>query len=113
MKKYLSYAIGAIIALFLLTPPWDYHVTCNVNSAIWLWCVVMAGFFAFLFMYTKTPTPVKLMTHTAAPVPFIIYSGEETVNEDVAGYDEESAKAAGLYLDEGFRLMEMLMKDGR
>ena len=59
------------------------------------------------------PTPVKLMTHTAAPVPFIIYSGEEIVHEDVAGYDEESAKAAGLYLDEGFRLMEMLMKDGR
>ena len=59
------------------------------------------------------PTPVKLMTHTAAPVPFIIYSGEETVNEDVAGYDEESANAAGLYLDEGFRLMEMLMKDVR
>jgi 2,3-bisphosphoglycerate-independent phosphoglycerate mutase len=56
------------------------------------------------------PTPVKLMTHTAASVPFIIYSGEESVNEDVAGYDEESAKATGLHINQGFRLMEMLMK---
>ncbi len=56
------------------------------------------------------PTPVKMMTHTAAPVPFVIYSGEETVNEGVAGYDEDSAKATGLYIEEGFRLMEMLMK---
>jgi 2,3-bisphosphoglycerate-independent phosphoglycerate mutase len=57
------------------------------------------------------PTPVKLMTHTAAPVPFVIYCGEEVVHEDVAGYDEESAKAASIYVSEGFRLMEMLMED--
>ena len=61
MKKYLPHAIGFIVALFLLTPPWDYHITCNVNSAVWLWCVVMAGFLAFLFMYTKTPIPIKLI----------------------------------------------------
>lgn len=59
------------------------------------------------------PTPVKLMTHTAAPVPFTIYSGEEGEDGDVAGYDEESAKATGIYVCEGFRLMEMLMKEGR
>ncbi|HTP66427.1 MAG TPA: cofactor-independent phosphoglycerate mutase [Geobacteraceae bacterium] len=56
------------------------------------------------------PTPVKLMTHTAAPVPFIVYSGEETEHADVAGYDEESAGATGLYVSEGFRLMEMLLE---
>jgi 2,3-bisphosphoglycerate-independent phosphoglycerate mutase len=59
------------------------------------------------------PTPVKLMTHTAAPVPFVIYGGEEMVHEDVAGYDEDSAKATDIYVGEGFRLMEMLMKDGK
>jgi 2,3-bisphosphoglycerate-independent phosphoglycerate mutase len=57
------------------------------------------------------PTPVKLMTHTAAPVPFAIYGGEETVHENRAGYDEDSAKATGLCFDEGFRLMEMLLKE--
>ncbi len=55
------------------------------------------------------PTPVKLMTHTAAPVPFVIYSGEEAAHDEVAGYDEESAKRTGLHVGEGFRLMEMLM----
>ena len=55
------------------------------------------------------PTPVKMMTHTAAPVPFILYRGETEENRSVAGYDEDSAKAAGLYLDEGFRVMELLM----
>ncbi|HEY6874637.1 MAG TPA: cofactor-independent phosphoglycerate mutase [Geobacteraceae bacterium] len=56
------------------------------------------------------PTPVKLMTHTAAPVPFIVYGGETEENRAVAGYDEESAKATGLQVEEAFRLMEMLMK---
>jgi 2,3-bisphosphoglycerate-independent phosphoglycerate mutase len=55
------------------------------------------------------PTPVKLMTHTAEAVPFIVYGGEEAAHEGVAGYDEESAKATGLFLDEGHRLMELLM----
>jgi 2,3-bisphosphoglycerate-independent phosphoglycerate mutase len=55
------------------------------------------------------PTPVKLMTHTAEPVPFIIYSGEEDINSSVAGYDEDSARATGLIIDEGFRIMELLM----
>ena len=55
------------------------------------------------------PTPVKLMTHTAAPVPFIIYSGETEEKPLQSGYDEESAKATGLTLDDGFRLMEILM----
>jgi 2,3-bisphosphoglycerate-independent phosphoglycerate mutase len=59
------------------------------------------------------PTPVKMMTHTAAPVPFVIYSGEENADEGVAGYDEDSAKASGLYIEEGFRLMEMLMKNDK
>lgn len=54
------------------------------------------------------PTPVKLMTHTAAPVPFIIYGGETEEKPGVAGYDEESAAAAGLMVEEGYRLMGMM-----
>lgn len=55
------------------------------------------------------PTPLKRMTHTADPVPFILYSGEEAEGQAVAGYGEEAAKATGLYLEEGFRLMELMM----
>lgn len=56
------------------------------------------------------PTPMRLMTHTSEPVPFIIYGGEEKVNENVVGYDEEAAKATGLFLDDGYRMMELMMK---
>jgi 2,3-bisphosphoglycerate-independent phosphoglycerate mutase len=56
------------------------------------------------------PTPVKLMTHTAAPVPFIIYGGETEERPGVAGYDEESAKRTGFMVEDGFRLMEIVMK---
>lgn len=55
------------------------------------------------------PTPVTLMTHTSDPVPFVIYSGESEVKEGVAGYDEVSAKATGVMVSEGFRLMEQLL----
>lgn len=54
------------------------------------------------------PTPIRLMTHTSNPVPFIIYGGEETPDVGVVGYDEESAGKTGLFLEEGFRLMELM-----
>ena len=55
------------------------------------------------------PTPVARMTHTADPVPFILYAGEEQENPGIAGYDEESARATGLFVAEGFRLMELML----
>lgn len=55
------------------------------------------------------PTPIRLMTHTADPVPFIMYGGETEVSADVAGYDENSARKTGLFLEEGYRLMEMML----
>jgi 2,3-bisphosphoglycerate-independent phosphoglycerate mutase len=55
------------------------------------------------------PTPLARMTHTSDPVPFILYQGEQQENPGVAGYDEDSAKASGLVVEEGFRLMELLI----
>jgi len=75
--------------------------------------VVLAGIKKFgdyrILCTPDHPTPVARMTHTSDPVPFIIYGGEDAVNSGVAGYDEESAKRSGLLLDEGFRLMELMM----
>ena len=48
------------------------------------------------------------MTHTSAPVPFILYSGEVQADQSVAGYDEFSAAATGLFVEEGFKLMIMM-----
>lgn len=73
-------------------------------------CEGMGKFGEYRILCTPDhPTPLRLMTHTAEPVPFIVYGGETDANEAVAGYDENSARATGLYLDEGFRLMELLM----
>lgn len=55
------------------------------------------------------PTPLRLMTHTADPVPFFIYGGEEDPCGDVNGYDENSARKTGLFLDKGFRMMELML----
>jgi 2,3-bisphosphoglycerate-independent phosphoglycerate mutase len=54
------------------------------------------------------PTPVKLMTHTSAPVPFIIYRGGEAQGNGAASYDETQAASTGLVL-EGHNLMRELI----
>lgn len=56
------------------------------------------------------PTPLRLKTHTDAPVPFIIYDGGESEDDSIAGYDEDSARTSGLVLEEGHRLMELLLE---
>jgi 2,3-bisphosphoglycerate-independent phosphoglycerate mutase len=54
---------------------------------------------------------LRIKTHTAEPVPFVIYSGENGQAADLKGFDEYSAKDTGLFVNEGFRLMEMMMTD--
>lgn len=54
------------------------------------------------------PTPVKLMTHTSDPVPFVIYRGGAGEGNGAASYDETQAKATGLVV-EGHRLMPILL----
>lgn len=55
------------------------------------------------------PTPVKLMTHTSEPVPFIIYRGGEGQGNGAASYDETQAASTGLVL-EGHNLMQELLR---
>lgn len=55
------------------------------------------------------PTPLRLKTHTDDPVPFILFGGETAENDGVVGYDEESARQSGLLVNEGFRLMELML----
>ena len=54
------------------------------------------------------PTPVRLMTHTSDPVPFIIYRGGEGPGNGADSYDEAQAASTGLVL-QGFTLMKELM----
>lgn len=54
------------------------------------------------------PTPVRLMTHTSDPVPFIIYRGGAGDGNGASSYDEAQAKATGLAM-EGHALMKALL----
>jgi 2,3-bisphosphoglycerate-independent phosphoglycerate mutase len=65
------------------------------------------GDFAIICM-PDHPTPVKLMTHTSDPVPFIIYRGGAGEGNGASSYDEFQAKATGLVV-EGHELMPRLL----
>ena len=54
------------------------------------------------------PTPVKLMTHTSDPVPFVIYRGGAGEGNGAVSYDEFQAKGTGLVV-EGHSLLPMLL----
>ena len=63
------------------------------------------------------PTPVSVRTHTSDPVPFCIYKSRGWDTSPYAGkcapsYDEEAAAGTGLYVEEGHRMIE-LMINGR
>ncbi len=55
------------------------------------------------------PTPLSLMTHVKDPVPFVIYKKGQKEGSGMA-YTEKNAESAGLYVEKGCRLMEMLLK---
>ena len=55
------------------------------------------------------PTPVRLRTHTITPVPFFIYSSADE-KQGVERFDEESAERTGVYIPDGYTLMDILVK---
>lgn len=64
------------------------------------------GEYAILCM-PDHPTPVKLMTHTSDPVPFVIYRGGGAEN-GASAYCEAAGKSTGLIL-EGHELLPMIL----
>lgn len=56
------------------------------------------------------PTPVRLRTHTADPVPYLLY--DSTKDKKTSGrFDEEGARQAGIFRQEGYLLMDALLGD--
>ncbi len=55
------------------------------------------------------PTPLAVRTHTSDPVPYLIYRSDAPQNDGPASYDEESAKSTGVFLEEGFHLIDRLL----
>lgn len=56
------------------------------------------------------PTPIKLRTHTSSPVPFAIYSTNETAPDSVQTFDELSIKAGYYGLVYGPNLVQIMIE---
>ena len=55
------------------------------------------------------PTPLRIRTHSADPVPYVLYDSTRR-QKKIARYSEAEAKATGLYEPQGCKLMEKLLK---
>jgi 2,3-bisphosphoglycerate-independent phosphoglycerate mutase len=56
------------------------------------------------------PTPLSVRSHTADPVPYVIYSNEhETLSAHGKGFDEVSAGRSGISVEKGFELIERFL----
>jgi len=56
------------------------------------------------------PTPLSVRTHTADPVPYVIYSNEDgATSAHGKTFDEVSAGLSGIYVEKGFELIERFL----
>lgn len=53
------------------------------------------------------PTPIKVRTHVAEPVPFLLYDSTD-LRENAGLYNEKDAEAGGVRIDHGWELMSCL-----
>lgn len=51
------------------------------------------------------PTPLCIKTHTSDPVPFLLYRSNDIKNSGITVFDEASAEKTGIYIEDGFTLM--------
>ena len=56
------------------------------------------------------PTPLAVKTHVKDPVPFILYRSNEETRSGVDTYSEKTAQTTGVYIEEGYTLMDKLLK---
>ena len=55
------------------------------------------------------PTPIEIRTHSMEPVPFFLYDSRKDVC-GVTSYTEASAAGTGLYIPDGFTLLEQVIE---
>jgi 2,3-bisphosphoglycerate-independent phosphoglycerate mutase len=75
----------------------------------------MRGVSEFRVMVTTDHyTPISVRTHTTEPVPFAIYgAGIPTPQDGSGGFNEENAEARGLFVADGYRLIERLIRSSK
>ncbi len=64
-----------------------------------------------ILVMSDHPTPIDIRTHTSDPVPFaILDSSDESVKNENNLYTEDSAGVSETFIDDGWKLMGMLLK---
>lgn len=63
-----------------------------------------------LMILPDHPTPLCLRTHTAEPVPFLIYRSTDKEKNTGYIYDEAEAPKTGFYIEKGHLLMDYFIK---
>src|SRR4030066_890451 len=58
-------------------------------------------------------TPISVRTHTAEPVPFMIYDSGIGIGDEDKKFDEFAAKESSLYFDKGYELADHFFKKKR
>ncbi len=79
----------------ILKPVYDYLASCGEAFRI--------------MVLPDHPTPIRLRTHTILPVPFFLYDSEKSV-EGVSCFCEDSATEKAYYIENGFTLMNLMLK---
>ena len=55
------------------------------------------------------PTPLRIRTHSGEPVPYLLYDSTKNIG-DGRLYGESEARGSGIYREEGFRMMDVLLE---
>ncbi|NLH97104.1 MAG: cofactor-independent phosphoglycerate mutase [Clostridiaceae bacterium] len=66
-----------------------------------------------LMVLPDHPTPLSLRTHTADPVPYVIYRKRSAKPSGAAGYDEFEAHKTGIFIGQGHELMDRFLLNDR
>ncbi len=64
-----------------------------------------------LLILPDHPTPIRCRTHTADPVPYVLYDSTRQ-RKAVAHYSEKEAAATGIYEPNGYQLIDRLFEKG-
>ncbi|MBP5404424.1 MAG: cofactor-independent phosphoglycerate mutase, partial [Clostridia bacterium] len=57
------------------------------------------------------PTPLATRTHSADPIPYLLYKSDHEIHSGVDRYDEETARSTGIFTEEGFHLIDKMLSD--
>ncbi len=56
------------------------------------------------------PTPLNIMTHSADPIPYVLYKSGMELKRGPLRYDEINAKESGIFVENGYELMLKLLE---